>query len=132
MGVDYHTIQYDAQGTSCWSDRIERKQFGQFWWTPIPPVRADSTGNVYLTGFGRTGEAPPSSLLVKYDGDGDELVHQRLPRYAEGRDIVLDDRGPGVRLGAGSGTAIASVPLSFAFAPDGSARWRPARKRLGS
>ena len=123
-GLDYQTIQYDAEGNELWSRRIERESYyGHFWWIPISPaIVADSAGNVYLTGsIGPEGAA--ELLLVKYDVDGDELVHQRLPQYAEGRDIVLDDQD----------RVYVSAPLLsgdryratvVAFAPDGSVRWQ--------
>ena len=123
-GLDYQTIQYDAQGNELWSRRIERETYyGHFWWVPISPaIAADSAGNVYLTGsIGPEGAA--ELLLVKYGVDGDELVHQRLPQYAEGRDIVVDDLD----------RVYVSAPLLsgdryrgtvVAFAPDGSVRWQ--------
>ncbi len=123
-GLDYQTIQYDAQGNELWSRRIERETYwGHFWWVPISPaIAADSAGNVYLTGsIGPEGAA--ELLLVKYDVDGNEAVRQRLPQYAEGRDIVLDDQD----------RAYVSAPLLsgdryratvIAFTADGSVRWQ--------
>jgi hypothetical protein len=123
-GLDYHTIQYDADGNELWSGRIERETyFGHFWWNPISPALAtDSAGHVYLTGsVGPEGAA--ELILVKYDVDGDELFRQRLPQYAEGRTVVLDDQDrPFVTAPVLSGDLrLATV---VAFDTDGSVRWQ--------
>jgi hypothetical protein len=123
-GVDYYTIQYDADGNEIWHDRVERlMSFGGFTWTPLPAVAPDSTGNIYLTGSVGTDQAP-ELLLAKYAANGAQLADVHAPASSGGRRIVVVEADDRVYAAGWEAVADTTSAVLHAFDLDGTPLWR--------
>jgi hypothetical protein len=99
------TMKYDSHGNQQWVDRN----------SPRPgDIAVDGSGNVYVTGYTRTGGSP-AYLTVKYDSSGNQ--QWRAPYANPGKDggataIALDGSGNAYVTGGSKGLVAGSTTVS--------------------
>jgi len=101
-GPDYATIKYGPDGRQQWAARYSSPGSGEDSYDRAEALAVDGSGNVYVTGYGRT---------IKYGPDGTE--EWAAPRG--GQAIAVDASG-NAYVAAGAGTV--------KYGPDGSEQWQ--------
>lgn len=120
-GRDITTIKYDDDGNTKWVKRYNGPGNNS---DGANDIAVDDEGNVYITGFSRTGVGTASTIVtIKYDDDG----HTKWVRSfgtGQGAAIAVDEYGNVyVTGGSASGQGINSDITTIKYDKNGNLQW---------